>query len=304
MKIFANSIPKSGTHLLLRLLTLLEFDMADFGGIRPRLVSEEDRVTDRLLRSLIKTREPGKFLGIGPHLVNGGRFPAARTLTRTRGPEKITLGVEFPREIGRQWLQKRLAKVPENSIVSAHCAYTPQFADALNEEKMRAVCILRDPRDTAVSYLHYLKRLPDHPIYKEYTELEDDNQRLMFFIRGGTLGGYTLRPLRERYRNFLDWEREGGAAMVKFEELVGSRGGGSAGVQRQAVERVARHLDVNLAEQRLTSIQESLFGSGRTFRKGRAGGWKEEFSEQNKTAMKEEAGDLLVELGYEDETDW
>ena len=80
---------------------------------------------------------------------------------------------------------------------------------------MRAVCILRDPRDTAVSYVHYLKRLTNHPIYKEYAGLEDDHQRLMFFVRGGTLGDHTLKPLGERYRNFLDWEREGGAANGK-----------------------------------------------------------------------------------------
>ena len=304
MKVFANSIPKSGTHLLLRLLTLLDFDMADFGGIKPSLVTEEDRVTDRLLRKALKTREPGKFLGIGPHLVDSGRFPAARALIRTRGPEKVTLGVEFPREIGRRWLQKRLGQVPENSVVSAHCAYTPQLDEVLNEEKMRAVCILRDPRDTAISYVHYLKRLPGHPIYKEYAGLKNDHQRLMFFIRGGTLGGHTLRPLRERYQNFLDWEREGGAAMVKFEELVGSQGGGTAEAQKKAVVRVARHLDVDLKEQKLASIQENLFGSGRTFRKGRSGGWKEEFFEEHKKAIKDEAGDLLVKLGYECGTDW
>lgn len=304
MKILANSIPKSGTHLLLRLLTLLEFDLADFGGLKPGLVSDEDTRTGRILRRLLKTREPGKFLGIGPHLVTDGRLPAARALIRSRGPEKVTLGVEFPCEIGSRWLQRRLQRVPDKAIVSAHCAYSPQFTEILNEEKMRAVCILRDPRDTAVSYVHYLKKLPRHPIYKEYAGLKDDHERLMFFIRGGKLGGYTLKPLRERYKNFLDWEREGGAAMVKFEELVGPKGGGSAEAQREAVEKVARHLDVDLHEQRVSSVRENLFGSGRTFRKGRAGGWREEFSEQHKEAVKEEAGDLLVELGYEDGTGW
>ena len=92
--------------------------------------------------------------------------------------------------------------------------------------------------------------------------------------------------------------------MVKFEELVGSQGGGSAEAQKEAVERVARHLGVGLEKQRLALIQESLFGSGRTFRKGRAGGWREEFSEEHKKAIKDEVGDLLVELGYEDGMDW
>jgi len=61
---------------------------------------------------------------------------------------------------------------------------------------------------------------------------------------------------------------------------------------------------VDLGEERISSIQENLFGSGRTFRKGRAGGWREEFSEEHKRAMKEVAGGLLIDLGYESGTDW
>lgn len=304
MKILANSIPKSGTHLLLRLLTLLEFGTTDFGGVRPRLVSDRDSAADRLLGRLPGTREPGKFLGIGPHLAEGGRFRPARALIRNYGREKVTVGVEFPCEIGRRWLGRRLGQVPDGSVVSAHCAYTPELAGLLMEQKMRTVCILRDPRDTAVSHMHYLKRLPRHPIYREYLDLGDDHQRLMFFIRGGKLGNHTLKPLQERYRNFLDWEREGGAVMVRFEDLVGPKGGGTVEAQRAAIERVALYLSVEPDERQISYIQRNLFGSGRTFRKGRAGGWREEFSEEHVKAIKDLAGDLLVELEYEDGKDW
>lgn len=306
MRILANSIPKSGTHLLLRLLTLLEFDLADFGGLRPRVVSAKGRDTaaNRTLRTLLGTREPGKFLGIGPHLLEGGRFPPARALVRTRGPEKITVGVEFPREIGRRWLERRLSRVPEGSVVSAHCIYSPQFGELLAGQKMRTVCILRDPRDTAVSHMHYVKQRPRHRAYREYMSLPSDHERLMVSIRGGRLGRHTLESLEERYRNFLGWEREGGAAMVRFEDLVGPRGGGSEEAQRRAVERVVEHLDLEVDERKILFIRENLFGSGRTFRKGRAGGWKEEFSEEHREAAKEVAGELLVELGYERGTGW
>lgn len=305
MRVLANSIPKSGTHLLLRLLTLLDFDLVDFGGVTPRVVSErKENAAHRTMRKVLGTREPGKFLGIGPHLLEGGRFPAARELIRTRGSDKITVGVEFPREIGRRWLERRLNRVPDDSVVSAHCVYTQGFGDLLSEQKMRTVCIIRDPRDTAVSHMHYVKQRPRHRAYKEYMALPNDHERLMASIRGGKLGPHTLHPLDERYRRFLGWEREGGAVTVKFEDLVGPKGGGSEEAQRAAVVRIVDHLGLDVGDRTVGAIQERLFGSGRTFRKGQTGGWKQEFSEEHREAAREVAGELLVELGYERSTDW
>jgi hypothetical protein len=305
MKIFANSIPKAGTHLLLRVLVLLDFELADFGGLRPRKVSEgEQGATRESLRKLLGIKAPGEFLGIGPHLVDGGRFPAARALLRTRGPEKVTVGVDLPREIGKRWLEARLSRVPDNCVVSAHCAYSSELAGVISDQKMRTVCIVRDPRDTAVSHMHYLKKLKKHPVHDAYMQLPDDHERLMVSIRGGRLGDHRMLSLAERYRNFLNWGHEGGAAVVTFEDLVGPKGGGTDRAQRAAIERVAQHLGVERSESELDDIQRSLFGSGRTFRKGRAGGWREEFSPQHRKAASEVVGDVLLELGYGDETDW
>lgn len=40
------------------------------------------------------------------------------------------------------------------------------------------------------------------------------------------------------------------------------------------------------------------------FRKGIAGDWKNYFTERDKDIFKEEAGDLLIRLGYEEDYDW
>jgi hypothetical protein len=40
------------------------------------------------------------------------------------------------------------------------------------------------------------------------------------------------------------------------------------------------------------------------FRKGIAGEWSDVFTEQNKRDFKEVAGDLLIDLGYEDDNSW
>src|SRR5215208_628885 len=185
MRVVANSIPKSGTHLLDRLLVLLGFEMIE-GGIRPHLVS--------------------------------GRFRPVRRLLRGRG-EKVTVGVVSPQQVSRRWLAGRLARVPEGGFVNAHCLYTPELADLFRWEGMTVVCILRDPRDVAVSQMHHIKQRKQHFAHEEYMALSSD--------RGGKLGGREIQPLGRRYGRFLSWGREGDAVVVRFEDLVGVEGRGS-----------------------------------------------------------------------------
>ena len=301
MRVVANSIPKSGTHLLDRLLVLLGFELVDLGGVRPHLLKSGDRfpLLDQRLKRILGIRRPEDVLGIGPHLVEGGRFPPARRFLRSRG-EKVTVGVVSPRQISRRWLAGRLAGVPEGGFVTAHCIYTPELAGLFHEGGMKTVCILRDPRDVAVSQMHYLKQLKNHFAHEEYMALPSDRERLMVSIRGGELGGQGLQPLAERYGRFLGWERAGGAVMVRFEDLVGPEGGGSEEAQRLAVGRVAMHLGVPVEERTIGLVGEGLFGAGRTFRKGQIGGWREEFTAEHEQALEEAAGPLLAELGYQE----
>ena len=238
-------------------------------------------------------------MGIGPHLVEGGRFPPARRFLRGRG-ETVTVGVVSPRQISRRWLAGRLSQVPDGCFITAHCVYTSELARLFREGEIETVSILRDPRDVAVSQMHYLKQLKNHFAHEEYMALPSDHERLMVSIRGGELGGRRLQSLAERYRRFLGWGREGGGVMVRFEDLVGSGGGGSEEAQWLAVERVAAHLGVEVGEGTMRAVEEDLFGVGRTFRRGRIGGWREEFTGEHEQALVEGAlGPLLAELGYD-----
>ena len=264
-RVVANSIPKSGTHLLDRLLVLLGFRMIE-GGIRPHLVS--------------------------------GRFRPVRRLLRGRG-EKVTVGVVSPQQVSRRWLAGRLSHVSDGCFINAHCLYTPELADLFHQRGLKTVCILRDPRDVAVSQMHHIKQRRQHFAHEEFMALPSDHERLMVSIRGGELGGREIQPLGRRYGRFLSWGREGDAVMVRFEDLVGVQGGGSEEAQWLAVERVAAHLGVEVGEGTMRAVEEGLFGVGQTFRKGQIGGWREEFAEEHARAVEEEAGPLLVELGYE-----
>ena len=270
-RVVANSIPKSGTHLLLRLLTLLGYEHVQRGARR--------------------------------HMVSG-RFPLARRLMRTGGGETVPVGIDAPERVSRRWLERRLSKLPDHSAVSAHCSYSEGFAGIARSQDLKVVCIVRDPRDTAVSHMHNMRRNENHFLHEGYASLADDHARLMFSIRGGRLGDHHLRPLDERYRDFLRWDEDERAVLVRFEDLVGPEGGGSEERQLAAISRVTGHLGVALGPEDARSVGRDLFGSGRTFRKGRSGGWREEFSPEHREEIKEQAQDLLVELGYEKDDRW
>lgn len=306
MKIVANSIPKSGTHLLDRLLLLLGFELMDLGGIRPHPVTSRDRfpLVRKHLGPIVGLRKPEDVVGIGPHLVEGGRFPLARRFLRGRGPEKVTVGVVTPQQISRRWLARRLSRVPDGCFVTAHCIFTPELARLFREEGMKTVCILRDPRDVAISQMHYLKQLKNHFAHEAFMALPSDHERLLVAIRGGELGGRHLLSLAERYRLFSGWEQDPDTVVAKFEDLVGLKGGGSTQNQRLAVERVAAHVGLSTDESTMRLMEEELFGAGRTFRKGQIGGWRSEFAPAHVRAAKEMAGPLLVQLGYEEDLDW
>jgi hypothetical protein len=272
MRIVANSIPKSGTNLLARLLTLLGFEQTSEMGIRSRLVA--------------------------------GPFSPVRKLLRARSKEKVTIGVVSPQRIDRRWLERRLSRVRDGYFVTAHCVYSPELASLFAGEQMRAVCILRDPRDVAVSQMHYIKQRKEHFAHEAFLQLPSDHERLLHSIRGGELGGRRLQSLDERYRQFLGWQDDDNAMMVKFEDLVGPKGGGSAETQRRTVERVARYVGLEPDERMMRTVEENIFGVSNTFRKGQIGGWREEFSEEHARAAREIAGPLLVKLGYEADPEW
>ena len=75
MRVVANSIPKSGTHLLDRLLVLLGFGLVDLGGIRPHLAKSSDRFP-------LLDKRLGRHPRTSP---TGGRY-GDRSAPRGRGP--------------------------------------------------------------------------------------------------------------------------------------------------------------------------------------------------------------------------
>ena len=272
VKVMANSIPKGGTNLLLRLITLLGFQEHRFW--------------------------------IGADLIRG-RFESWRKVMRGGfSRSTIPIGSEVPIMIGKQWLKKRILRLPQNSVFGAHCFFSKDMASLLNDCGVITLCIIRDPRSIAASHLDYIRRSQAHFFHKPYMQLASDEERLMMSIRGGILGGYQLKSIADRYREFLGWSISGNALLLKFEDLVGENGGGADSAQRRAITAAAEYLDITINTSVLDDVQARIFGKTKTFRKGQIDGWRNELGLRHKQVIAEDLGELLLQLGYEKDLSW
>jgi hypothetical protein len=115
--------------------------------------------------------------------------------------------------------------------------------------------------------------------------------------------GSELSPLRKKYEGYLGWLEQPAALCLRFEDLILDR---PAALNRILDYLVERGFTPRLPREQEIAILERAIAPKKsgTFRKGQPGNWREHFSEANKAFFKEQAGDLLIRLGYETDDRW
>ncbi|HEY5982256.1 MAG TPA: sulfotransferase domain-containing protein [Anaerolineales bacterium] len=164
--------------------------------------------------------------------------------------------------------------------------------------------IYRDPRDMLVSHVYFATDLYDeHGMHAYYRSLPDFDSRLEVAITGIDRDGMKMVSVRERYEGVLQWLKQPEVLCLRFEDFLERREATLASMLDQ-VERTGFHIPTPRA-QALRILAEAIQPRrSRTFRAGRAGGWREHFTPKHKQLFLDVAGDLLVRLGYEPDNDW
>lgn len=236
--VLANSIPKSGTHLLESLL-----------------------VSHPLLyRKLIPTQHMGNLPGRKGGL--GGVLDKA-------GP-----GV----------------------VIVAHLRHHAEWEELLRERRIAHLLMVRDPRDVAVSGVHYICKNKHHHLNRTFADLPDFRARLKLFLEGSR--AKNVPSLEDRFSVYLPWLATP-CLVVRFEDLVGSGGGGDDHVQRKTVARVFRHLNLDLSEEEVSRLATRTFSTASpTYRKGRIQQWRESFDDELKAMCHVRVGHVIEAFGY------
>lgn len=193
---------------------------------------------------------------------------------------------------------------------SGHVFYTDQNAAILEANNIRTLLIVRDPRDVVTSHYNYVTdKNTSHRLHRHYNSLESDSDRLLASIRGvsgeHSRDGDALESIGEWMDNFLEWIDTEYTQIIRFEDLIGPKGGGTKSSQLESVRTIATHLNVELTHKTVEHIADNTFSTeSSTFRKGLIGDWVNHFEPVHVEAFKDEAGDWLVDLGYEADDDW
>ncbi|MEB3219546.1 MAG: sulfotransferase domain-containing protein [Nostocales cyanobacterium 94392] len=209
----------------------------------------------------------------------------------------------------------KIGSAPNNSIVRSHLMHCPEVCNVLNEFNCKTLFIYRDLRDVAVSHARWVTKEERIFLHDIYLKQNSFDQQLMSSIKGvpvgSPFGSNVSQPdIGQDFLRWKGWIYEPNCLAVKFEDLVGERGGGSEETRLDLVEKIMDFLEVEISREEI----KSKFASDKmnpkeshTFvkgGKGSIGGWQNVFKENHKQEFKKVAGDLLIELGYEKDLNW
>jgi len=211
------------------------------------------------------------------------------------------------RERSEKVLMRRINWIVPSEVVSSHLYFKPIYLEKLREKKCIIYFIYRDLRDVAISEAFFLTYM--HKWHKAHWyfrhQLHDDHSRILCAIRGIPPNevSYEFPNIAKRFDPYFRWVKCDDVFSVKYEDLMSSK---RNKVLLKMIDFLEYKSGISVKkEDLLYDIQKSINPEKSvTFRKGGAGNWKKKFTLEHKKAMKEVAGNLLIELGYERNFDW
>lgn len=232
------------------------------------------------------------FSRIGPAVDSG--LPAVLTYDGPTGQPRSLTGI-----------LRELRRLRPGDVAYGHLHAQPEIVSILCQDGFAPYFIYRDPRDVVLSHVHYVTEMePAHVHHNYYRhELQTFDERLMVSILGRPELEVPFPDIRGRFEPYLGWLTPPEMLTLRFEDFISHR---DETLQRVLEHARGRGFPLHLGEQEALQVLDSAIDPQQspTFRSGKIGKWREAFTEEHKSLFKEVAGELLIELGYEETHDW
>lgn len=185
-----------------------------------------------------------------------------------------------------------------------HLPWKKQVEEFLCDAGFKILFMYRDPRATAVSWCHHMTKggtiLPFHEYYQG---LSNFHKKITTTLEGipnnCSANEVAMCPWPEFYDHFLPWKKSPAVFSVSFEDLIGSKGGGSDERQLRTIKGIFDYLGCSLSHEAACRVAEQVYNpSVSTFRKGQIDAWRNEIDEATETLLNEKLAKQLVEWGY------
>lgn len=184
----------------------------------------------------------------------------------------------------------------------AHLFFSSERLQLIRDRNVKAIFMIRDPRDVVVSNTFFILKRRDHAMHELFAQQPDFKSCLRLAISGDPAASFpSIADDLENYRGWL----ESGLFTVRFEDLVGPSGGGDKSMQRDLLRSLFEFLGLDADDNALSLQSARLFSNASpTFRKGQIGGWTDHFDAELKELFKQHVGDALFRYGYEQNDRW
>jgi hypothetical protein len=204
----------------------------------------------------------------------------------------------------RKWgeLDALLAKLRQGQVIISHLHFTPDRLKAIKARAVRAIFLVRDPRDIVVSDAFYISTNTNHPQHKLFVSRNTFRDQLKLAVTGDSKNGFP--SIGKTLEDFAGWFTSG-CLIVRFEDLIGPQGGGDTEKQLSTVRAIYDYLGLEVDDDWIASASQQLFSNASpTFRKGTIRQWKQYFDSEIKQTFKRVAGRFVTQYGYETNDDW
>ncbi len=233
-----------------------------------------------------------------------GTHLAAKLLLLLTKEERLIL--DYTPAYGKEYdeFEKYLLNLKEQ-FITCHTYKTDLGYKILRYAKEHPECLfilnIRDLRDVIVSAAHYkgFQWIFESELGENNTL--DDRLDHILSLHDSFTKIFTRDCVECAIEEWLDLPN---VLIVRFEDLVGEKGGGNNEKQKECILSIANHLLINLNDSQLNHIIDNLFGNSEglesfaTFREGKIGSWKKNFNSHHIELFKQNWTQCQIDLGY------
>lgn len=207
------------------------------------------------------------------------------------------------RKLPQEGMLKCLRRLRSGDVARGFIPCREPYLSLLTAPQWATIFVYRDPRDLIVSHIFYVTDMrKDHAMHHYYfEELSTMDERIRATIMG--VPSLYWSSIAERYALYAGWLEQPGVLSLRFEDFILDRA--------ETLGKILDYLEgfgftPQVPRQQAVEILSQAIQPARspTFRKGQPGNWQQHFSVENKQLMKDTAGELLVQLGYERDMNW
>lgn len=194
----------------------------------------------------------------------------------------------------------------KNEYIRSHFPPKTKVCELIEQKKIRVIFNFRDPRDVCVSKYnwHSHKNQRKTSFYNEFKKkvnkkaFKNKEEHLNAIIRGDRYGS-SIFELRKMYLEARDLLFHPYVHKTRFEDLIGSLGGGDKDRQINAITDLFNFLEIEDKDPEEIA-KKAYFKKSNTFYKGQIGRYKKEFTKEQIRLFEELHGDILRDYGYMD----